>query len=217
MPVARRFTTFAALAAVTALAAPPAMAHAADRKVSLPAFHAIAASGNLAVDVVDGQQQSVEITGDGGAVRRVQATVTRGELRLTVAPDPHPRFFGSAPQPHVAISLAQLDDASLAGACVLSAQDLSGPRLAIALAGASRAMIAGSVTTFTAALDGASHLSADNLITTAATLSLAGASQALVHATGTLKIAASGASRVVYFGTPTLFESLSGVASVHRR
>ncbi len=217
MPVARPFSTFALLVTVLAVTAPPAVAHSADRKVSLPVFHAIAASGNLAVDVVGGQQQSVEITGNGGAVRRVQATVTNGELRLTMAPDPHPRFFGSDPQPHVAVSLAQLDDASMTGASVLSARDLSGPRLAIAMAGASRAMIAGSVTSFTAALDGASHLSADNLITTAATLSLSGASQALVHATGTLKIAASGASRVVYFGTPTLFESLSGVASVHRK
>lgn len=213
-----RLPALVALAALWILgSASPARADDGSRLLSLPAFDAIAASGNFTVDVWAQASQSVRVSGDPSVLSRVRASVRKGTLQLVLLPDSHLRLFGSPRPPRVSIGLVRLDRVALVGACQLSVRRLTSPAFDLALGGASRAEVDGSVGRLTADLDGASHLSADHLTVRSATLALAGVSQASVHAVDALKIEASGASRVVYSGHPALFASLSGVASVHHR
>jgi hypothetical protein len=105
-------------------------------------------------------------------------------------------------------------DLYLAGAseCQL---DVETKNLKLVLSGASIANIRGSSQVMKAEISGASELKAFYCPTGTADLYVSGASDGHVSVTDQLNVVASGASVVVYRGSPVITSQLSGSSSVH--
>lgn len=113
---------------------------------------------------------------------------------------------------------ASLRRAELSGAVRFVASNLSGPEFYLQADGATRVALNGNVNAMSAEMNGASRLDADTLVTRAIDLSISGAGRAEVHATEILKVAISGAGKVIYSGNPkTVDKDVSGAGSIKPR
>jgi len=107
---------------------------------------------------------------------------------------------------------AQLD-LSLSGAS-MAQLNAKADNLSIDLTGASELRLSGSGSVMVATVSGASLLSAFDFPITEAHLLVTGASHAQIQASQKLKVSASGASGVLYRGSPLLETDVTGASSV---
>lgn len=143
-------------------------------------------------------------------LRTLQATVTMPELdRLELSGAANARISGFAS--------GDPFEADLSGASNLSG-DLEAGDMWLDLAGASRVTLEGSGGNLQALASGASALELADFTVLDAALALSGASRANVNVAGQLDVDASGASNVVYTGSPELGNiDTSGASSVNSR
>jgi hypothetical protein len=104
---------------------------------------------------------------------------------------------------------------SLSGASV-SQIDLDGDVTDLSLSGASTLTLTGSSTELSAGVSGASVLKAFNFPVDEAYVNASGASSLKVTVANKLNAVASGASSVLYRGSPTVTSNVSGGSSVHQ-
>jgi hypothetical protein len=99
-----------------------------------------------------------------------------------------------------------------ASTCILK---FDGTYASFDLSGASDLTVVGTANDMDASLSGASTLAAFDFPVRTAKIDLTGASRAKVSAAERLKVTASGASDVVYRGTPSVVISTTGASNVH--
>lgn len=104
-------------------------------------------------------------------------------------------------------------DVDLAGACQLKG-DVDLASLELGLSGSSDATLSGTAKTVQANLSGASEIEGDDLQADTYEVDMSGASAAHLWAANELKGELSGASKVVYKGSPKISVSTSGASSV---
>ncbi len=104
---------------------------------------------------------------------------------------------------------------SLSGASV-SQIDLDGDATDLSLSGASTLTLIGSATELSAGISGASVLKAFNFPVNEAYVNASGASSVKVTVADKLNVVASGASSVLYRGSPDVTSNVSGGSSVHQ-
>lgn len=179
---------------------------------SVGAFTGVEVAGAVHVAITVGGPASVAVTADDNLVARVTTSVDGDRLRIATSGSFSPKVAMT-----VAVTTPSLSTLALAGATSADVRGLAGERVALALAGASKAAVAGTVRQVTIDAGGASRLDADQLVADDATVAAAGASRVTVHATGTLTVDARGASEVTYRGAPTVRETVSGASRVAPR
>lgn len=105
-------------------------------------------------------------------------------------------------------------DIRLAGAGTIEVLDIDGSRLDVDLPGAGSITVAGEVVEQTVTLPGAGSYRAGDLRSRIASVEATGVGGATVWVTADLTITTSGVGAISYYGSPTLDEHVTGVASI---
>ena len=180
-----------------------------DRTVG--AFAEIDAGGAFEIEWQNGSP-ALQISTDENLLRYVESDVSGDTLRLRTHDQIWPTHGIK-----VLISSPTRIAARIRGAVKLSANQLTGPKFALEVSGASRVSLGGNVNELLADMTGASELDANGLQTKISEISTTGAGNVEVAVAKTLKVSITGAGKVTYSGNPTIEKHIVGAGSIRRR
>lgn len=181
-----------------------------ERAVS--AFANIDVRGAFEIEWQNGAP-SLQITTDENLLPYINSGVSGDTLRLRTREQIRPSH-----NIKVVISSSTRTGAKISGAVKMAVKQLNGPRFALESSGASRISLDGNVDQLLADMTGASKLAATGLQTKTAEISTTGAGDADVAVTETLKVAITGAGKVMYTGNPpTIEKHITGAGTVRHK
>lgn len=206
-----------------------------DRNVG--SFHSIEASGSFIINIRMGNESALTIVAEEDMQSRVKAEVSNGELSLALESDW--TSVGKNEQRVVAyITVAELHEIELSGACEIQSKntlvatnleldasgackmslDIAAQEVTTDFSGAIKAELRGKTNKLVIEGSGASTVLAAYLLANSVIIDVSGASQVEVRAKEKLKIDASGAAKVVYFGNPAAVEQdTSGAVRITKK
>ena len=159
----------------------------------------------------------------------LELTVTRDKEKVAVYADPRLiiEYSGTImtirrdpndtaeKAPEVAVTAPALAKLSATGAVKVVLSNLHSDRLVVELAGATNVKASGEVASLGVTATGANVFKGKDLASSETVASLTGASKAELTCNGKLRISADGASKVDYWGEPTVIErNVTGASTV---
>ena len=155
--------------------------------------------------------ESLTVTADDNILPLLTSEVEDGQLRLASEGQ-----FSTRTRIVYRLTVARLDEILVSGAAAVESSDVDADELRVALAGASAAVLAGSVDRQIVDLSGACAYLAEDLDSRVATVDMVGASVAVVRVRELLEGSVAGASVLEYFGSPQVDVTVSGASTVRR-
>lgn len=184
--------------------------NAASEKREVSGFKSIDVGGVFQVEITAQKDFSVEVLADDNLLPLITTEVDGGTLRIETA-----RRISPTSPVLIRISAPDIDNLQVSGVANVTVNDLKNTTFALDSSGASKIAITGETAKLTIDVSGASKIDAENLKAENATIDASGASKINVDVSGELKSDVSGASHVVYTGTPTsVVTRKSGAGSV---
>lgn len=174
----------------------------------LTGFRSVDVGGVFEVVITTQKDFAVEVEADDNLLPLIKTEV-RGDV-LTIGTEQ--RISPRSPI-RVRISAPDIDELDVSGVANVTIKDLKNTGLSVDGSGASKVTIAGQTSKLTVDVSGATKVYADDLATENATTKASGASHIYVNVSGTLRADASGASHIVYSGSPTRVEKDASGAS----
>lgn len=171
-------------------------------------FNGVNVSGVFHVEITAQKDFAVEIEADDNLLPLIKIEVRDGVLRI----ETEKRISTNNPL-KVRISAPNIDSIEASGASRVAIVNVKNNQLRVDTSGASKINLNGETANLTIEVSGASAVDAENLKAENADIDASGASRVTVFATGELKSDASGASRIVYSGSPKNIEKKSSGAS----
>lgn len=171
-------------------------------------FSGVDVSGVFQVEITAQKDFAIEIEADDNLLPLIKTEVRDGVLRIETSE----RVKTGNPL-KVRISAPNIDNIEASGASRVTLGNVKNNELRVDTSGASKINLNGETANLTIEVSGASAIDAENLKAEKATVEASGASHVSVFATGELKSDASGASRIVYSGSPKNIEKKSSGAS----
>lgn len=176
-------------------------------------FQEIKVGGVFEVEIVAQKDFSVEIEADDNLLSLIKTEVTNGVLRLETE-----ERISTKNSIRVRISAPNIENLDISGASKVSLANLKNENLQIDSSGASKITVAGETENLMVDVSDASKIDAENLKTKNASIDASGASKVSVFAVNELKSDASGASSIIYSGSPkNLIKKTSGVSSIKEK
>jgi hypothetical protein len=176
-------------------------------------FKGVDVSSVFQVEIIAGEDFAVEIEADDNLLPLIKTEVRSGVLHIETV-----ERIKSRNGLKVRISAPAVEDIRASGA---SRVDMSGVRnetLRIDTSGASKINVSGETAKLEIEVSGAGSIDAGNLKADDVSVNASGASHASVFATAELEADASGASRIVYSGSPkNIQKQTSGASSVREK
>lgn len=173
-------------------------------------FTAIDVGGVFIVEVTAQKDFSVEVEADDNLLPLIK-TETDGE---TLKIETEERLSTRNPI-RIRISAPDIENLQISGASKVSVVNLKNDSLHVDSSGASKINVEGETGNFTVDMSGACKLDAEKFKAETVSVDASGASRATVSVSNELKVDLSGASKVVYFGSPSNLEKkTSGASSV---
>lgn len=174
----------------------------------LTGFKAIDVGGVFHVDITAQKDFGVEVEADGNLLQYIKTEVRGGTLRIEMD-----KKVSTKNPMRIRISAPDIDDLEVSGSANVTINDLKNTGLTVDSSGASKIKIAGETTKLTVDVSGATKVDAEGLRAENGIIEASGASHVSVNVTGHLRADASGASKIVYSGTPANVEKKSSGAS----
>jgi Putative auto-transporter adhesin, head GIN domain len=182
-------------------------------KRPVAAFKAVNISGAYEVEIVAQKEQGLEIEGDDNLLPLIRTEVNDGVLNIS-----NEKSFSTRNPIRVRISVPQLDAISTSGASDLVVSNVKSEAFNIDTSGASNIKISGEAKAFDLGMSGAGEVDAKDLRAQMVSVNSSGAAEAHVYASEELRVEASGAGSVNYYGDPkNVSEEVSGAASISKR
>lgn len=179
----------------------------------LKGFKAVEVGGVFLVEITAQKDFSLEIETDDNLLPLIKTEVNDGVLTIESEGRLSPTN-----QIKVRISAPDIDDLDVSGAANLTLNDVKNSSLSVEASGASKLKLAGETTRLTVDVSGASKLDAEELKASKADVEASGASRIDVNVSEDLSVDASGASNIVYSGTPSsLHKKTSGASHVSQK
>lgn len=173
-------------------------------------FKAVEVGGVFIVEITAQKDFSVEVEADENLLPLIK-TESDGE---TLKIETEQRFSTRSPI-KLRISAPDVENLHISGASKVSVVNLNNDSFSVDSSGASKIKIEGATKTFMVDMSGASKLEAENFKSENVSVDASGASCATVSVSSDLKVDLSGASKVVYYGSPSNLEKkTSGASSV---
>ena len=173
-------------------------------------FTGVDISGVFEVQIVAGKDFALEVQADDNLLQYIKTEVQDGVLKIETTE----RINSHTPL-RVRISAPDIERVEASGACKVSVEGVKNSDLAIDTSGASKVDLSGETGALDIDVSGASKIDAEGLVTGIATVDASGASKVSLFVTDRLTSTASGASRIIYSGTPASVEKkTSGASSV---
>ena len=179
----------------------------------LKGFKAIDVGGVFEVEIIAQQDFKVEVETDDNLLPLIKTEVDGSVLRI----ESEERISPTG-KILVRISAPDINELDISGAAKLTLNNVKNSSLAVDSSGASRVTVVGETTKFAVETSGASKVYAQELRSVDATIDGSGASNVFVTVSGALNADLSGASKVVYSGTPTaVHKKVSGAGRVSQK
>ncbi len=176
-------------------------------------FSGVDVSGVFQVEITAQKDFGIEIEADDNLLPLIKTEVRGGVLRI----ETEQRISTGNPL-RIRISAPDIDSIEASGASKVSLADIKNGELRVDTSGASKVNINGETAKLTVEVSGASFIDAENLKAVNASIDASGASRVTVFATNDLRSSASGASKIVYSGSPKNVEkNSSGASSVREK
>ena len=176
-------------------------------------FQGIEVGGVFQVEVIAQKDFSVEVEADDNLLPLIKTEVSGGILRLGTE-----EGINTKNTIRVRISAPNIENLEVSGVSKVSLDNLSNENLQIDSSGASKITVAGETQNLTIDVSGASKIDAENLKTENASIDASGACKVSVFAVNELKTDASGASSIIYSGSPkNLTKKTSGASSIKEK
>lgn len=180
---------------------------------SVDDFSEIDISGAFDLYVDVGENASLEILTDENLHELIRTEVRGGKLIID-----QKKNLRSKEPIELKVTINDLQKLDGSGACDIFIRKINNSDFILNLSGATKTKINGSTDNFNVEISGASELYASELNTNFVTIDASGASKAEVNVHKSLRVNASGASKVNYFGNPSDIDyDLSGVSSINRK
>lgn len=185
----------------------------ATERRDLTEFNAIEVSGVFEVEALAGKDYSVEVEADDNLLPLIKTEMHGGVLRLTTE-----KSIASKNPIRVRVTAPNIENLEASGASKVSIGNISNENLEIRASGASKVMIAGETVDLALDISGASKVDAENLKSENVLVDASGASHASVSVVKEMKAEASGASSILYAGSPqNLTKKTSGASSIRQK
>ena len=185
----------------------------ATDKRALSGFRAVDVGGVFQVEITTQKDFAVEVETDDNLLPLIRTEVVDSVLKI----ETEQRLKSSNPI-RVRVYAPDIDNLEVSGVANVTVNDLKNTGLSVDSSGASKIKIAGTTAKLTVETSGASKVDAESLTAVNASIDASGASKINVNVSGELRTDLSGASKVVYSGTPTNIEKkTSGASSVSQK
>ena len=176
-------------------------------------FTGVDVSGVFQVEITAQKEFGVEIEADDNLLPLIKTEVRGGVLRI----ETKQKISTSNPL-RIRISAPNIDNIEASGASKVTLSNVKNDDLRVDTSGASKITLAGETANLTIEVSGASAIDAENLKAENANVDASGASHVSVFAINELKSDASGASKIVYSGSPKNIEKKSsGAGSIREK
>ena len=173
-------------------------------------FHGVDVSGVFDVEIVAQKEYSVQIEADDNLLEYIKTDVDDGILEISTS-----RKIKSSEMLKIKIGAPDIDSLSTSGVAKVSLVDLKNGSLKVDSSGASKMTLAGETDKLMIDVSGAAKIEAEGLKSRAASVDSSGASKISVFATDSVRVKASGASKITYTGGATdVVTKTSGAGSV---
>ena len=177
-------------------------------KRDVAGFTAVDVGGVFKVEIIAQKDFAVEIEADDNLLPFITTEVEGGVLKIKT----EKRITSHNPI-RIRISAPNIEKIKSSGASNVTIANLKNSTLSIDSSGASKIYVEGETSKLTIDVSGASKINAENLKAVDANIEASGACHVDVNVSGELKSDASGASRIVYSGTPTNIQKKTSGAS----
>ena len=167
-------------------------------KRSLSGFKGVDVGSVFQVEITAGKEFAVEVETDDNLLPLIKTEVNDGILEIELE-----RHVSPTGKILVRISAPDVSELDVSGAANVTLNGVKNSNLAVEASGASKLKITGETTKLTIESSGASKIDADGLKTENASVDGSGASHIDLNVSGELNADLSGASQVIYSGTPT--------------
>ena len=182
-------------------------------KRSLNGFKGVDVGGVFQVEITAQKDFSVEIEADDNLLPLIKTEADDSVLEI----ESEGRLSPTTPI-RIRISAPDINELEVSGAANVTLNGLKNSSLSVDSSGASKLKIAGETAKLTAETSGASKIDAEDLKAEDAIIDGSGASHVDINVSGELTADLSGASKVVYSGTPTaVHKKTSGAGSVSQK
>ena len=182
-------------------------------KRNITGFKSVDVGEVFQVEVVAQKEFGVEVTADDNLLPLIKTSVDGSTLRIETTSRISPSSTVK-----IRVFAPDIDKLRVAGVANVAVTDLKNEAFAVDSSGASKIAVAGETSKLTVDVSGASKIDAENLKAQNASIDSSGASKISVNVSGELKTDLSGASKVVYSGTPTnVVTKKSGASSVSQK
>lgn len=176
-------------------------------------FRGVDVSGVFQVEITAQKDFGVEIEADDNLLPLIKTEVRNGVLHLETE-----GRLSCDNGLKVRISAPDINQIDASGASKVNLSDLRNSELRVDTSGASKINLSGETAQLFVEVSGASSVDAENLKAETADVNTSGASRVSTFAVNDLRAHASGASKVVYSGSPRNIEkSSSGASSIRER
>ena len=173
-------------------------------------FEAVDVGGVFQVEIISQKNYAVEVEADDNLLPFISTEVVNGTLKI----ETEKKLKTSNPI-RIRIYAPEINNLDVSGAANVSIKDLDNSTFTIDSSGASKIKVAGVSSKFNADVSGATQIDAAALTVKDASIDASGASHVSLNVTEELNAEASGASSVVYSGSPTTVQKdVSGAGSV---
>jgi hypothetical protein len=185
----------------------------ATDKRSVSGFRGVEVGGVFQVEITAQKDFGVEVEADDNLLPLIRTEVVDGVLKIETE-----RRLSTSNPIRVRVYAPDIDKLEISGVANVTVNDLKNSGLSVDSSGASKIKIAGVTDKLTIDVSGATKIDAESLTAVNASIDASGASHVNVNVTGELRTDLSGASKVVYSGTPTNIEKkTSGASSVSQK
>ena len=176
-------------------------------------FNAVDVGGIFEVEITSQKDFDVEVEADDNLLPFISTEVVNGTLKI----ETEKRLKTDNPI-RIRISAPNINDLDISGVASVKLINVDGQKLNVNASGASKLTANGTASKLNVDVSGAAKVYASELTVGNATVDASGASQVEVNVTETLNAEASGASNVVYTGSPTnVDKDVSGAGSVSEK
>ena len=184
----------------------------ATDKRGVSGFKSVDVGGVFQVEITAQKDFAVEVEADDNLLPLIKTEVHDGVLSI----ETEQRIKSSNPI-RIRVYAPDIDNLEVSGAANVTVNDLKNSGLSVDSSGASKIKIAGVTDKLTVEVSGATKVDAESLTAVNASVEASGASHVRVNVTGQLRTDLSGASKVVYSGSPTIEKKTSGASSVSQK
>ena len=184
-----------------------------SEKRDLRDFDGIDVGGVFQVEITAQKDFSVEIEADDNLLPLIKTEVRDGILNLETE-----RKISTQNTIKVRVSAPNIERMEVSGASKVSLANAKTENSQIDSGGASQVSVSGETGFLIVDVSGAGKIEAENLKSARAVIDASGASSVSVHAVNELQADASGASKIIYSGSPKeLIKKTSGASSVKEK